>query len=107
MRYDSIYHQIRAKVEKRHLWDFWGTRIFVDKQPTLVNKTTTSQTNFGLGPRSLGHFFHDEKAVQKVKKANVSHCICILDISEFKAFGESQVLLLPNIFESRTKIIEA
>ena len=63
MRYHNIFHNLRAKVEKRHLWDFVRTNCLANKQLTSVNKTATSQTNFGLGPRSLGHLFHGEKAI--------------------------------------------
>ena len=48
----------------------------------VLNKTTASQTNFGLGPRSLGHLFHGEKAVQNKKKANVSHCSRLKYVAE-------------------------
>ena len=74
MRFYSIFHEIRAIVEKRPLWTTKSNASSRPRPQNLSKKTTASQTNFGLGPRSLAHLFHGEKAIWNKKKANVSHC---------------------------------
>ena len=48
MRFHSIFHKIRAKVEKRHLWDLGGIKIFVDKQLKYANKTARNTDQVGI-----------------------------------------------------------
>ena len=74
MRFHSIFHKIRAIVEKRPLWTTKSNVASRLQPQNLSKKTTASQTNFGLGPRSLGHLFHGEKAIWNSKKANETHC---------------------------------